>query len=152
MGDIVDTNDELFKVADLSVMSVFLHAYEEDLMHSRRDWVYRFARRSALPANPDLGVLEATIDRIGDIIDPNEHMALLIGSVENVGGVLQAGQFVAATIPIWNEPDIVEIPTKALVDEGNNSYIFTPARSGRLYGSECRKVARRAPAPRRGVP
>ena len=138
MGDIVDTNDELFKVADLSVMSVFLHAYEEDLMYLRRLGL-PIRAEIRLPANPDLGVLEATIDRIGDIIDPNEHMALLIGSVKNAGGVLQAGQFVSATIPIWNEPDIVEIPTKALVDEGNDSYVFVQPDPDVLR-FECRKV------------
>ncbi len=78
MGDIVDTNDELFKIADLSVMAVWLHAYEEDLMYLRRVGL-PIQAEIRLPANPDLGVLEATIDRIGDIIDPNEHMALLIG-------------------------------------------------------------------------
>ena len=123
VGDIVDTNAELFKIADLSVMTVWLHAYEEDLPHLRRLGL-PLRTEIRLPANPDLGVLEGTIDRIGDIIDPNEHMALLIGSVKNADGVLQAGQFVSATVQIWNEPDIVEIPTKALVDEGNDSYVF----------------------------
>lgn len=144
VGDIVDTNDDLFKIADLSVMSVYLHAYEEDLMYLRRlglpkDPIHAEIR---LPANPDLpglGVLDATIDRIGDIIDPNEHMALLIGSVKNVDGVLQSGQFVSATIPIWNEPDIVEIPTKALVDEGNDSYVFVQPEPDVLR-FKCRKV------------
>ena len=96
MGDIVDTNDELFKVADLSVMAVWLHAYEEDLMYLRRVGL-PIKAEIRLPANPDLGVLEATIDRIGDIIDPNEHMALLIGSIGNPNGVLPTGQFVSAT-------------------------------------------------------
>jgi cobalt-zinc-cadmium efflux system membrane fusion protein len=139
VGDIVDTNDELFKIADLRSLTVFLHAYEEDLMYLRRLGL-PIRAEIRLPANPDLGVLEATIDRIGDIIDPNEHMALLIGSVKNVGGVLQAGQFVSATIPIWNEPDIVEIPTKALVDEGNDSYVFVQP-DPQVLRFQCRKVS-----------
>ena len=139
VGDIVDTNDELFKIADLRVLTVFLHAYEEDLMYLRRLGL-PIRAEIRLPANPDLGVLEATIDRIGDIIDPNEHMALLIGSVKNVGGALQAGQFVSATIPIWNEPNIVEVPTKALVDEGNDSYVFVQPDPNVLR-FQCRKVS-----------
>ncbi|HTU24665.1 MAG TPA: efflux RND transporter periplasmic adaptor subunit [Pirellulales bacterium] len=138
MGDIVDTNDELFKVADLSVLTVYLHAYEEDLMYLRQMGL-PIRAEVHVPANPDLGVLEAKIDRIGDTIDPNEHMALLIGSVKNAGGTLQAGQFVSATIPIWNEPNIVEVPATALVDEGSDSYVFVQTDPDVLK-FECRKV------------
>jgi cobalt-zinc-cadmium efflux system membrane fusion protein len=138
VGDIVDTNAELFKIADLSVMSVWLHAYEEDLMYLRQ-LVRPIRAEIRLPANPDLGVLEGTIDRIGDIIDPNEHMALLIGSVKNEDGVLQAGQFVSATIQIRNEADVVEIPATALVDEDNDCYIFVQPDPN-VPRFQCRKV------------
>jgi cobalt-zinc-cadmium efflux system membrane fusion protein len=138
IGDIVDTNADLFKIVDMSVMSVWLHAYEEDLPYLRQ-LVRPIRADLRLPANPDLGVLEGTIDRIGDIIDPNEHMAFLVGSVKNEDGVLQAGQFVSATIKIRNEPDIVEIPTTALVDEDNNSYIFVQP-DPKVPRFTCRKV------------
>src|SRR5262249_49478566 len=77
-----------------------------------------------LPSNPELGAIEGQIDRIGDIIDPNEHMALLLGWVQNPARQLKTGQFVTATIEIGTELNVVEIPTTALVDEDNASYVF----------------------------
>ena len=138
VGEIVDTNAGLFKIADMSAMSVWLHAYEEDLPYLRRLGLPIHAD-IRLPANPDLGVLAGTIDRIGDIIDPNEHMALLMGTVQNPDDILQAGQFVAATVEIWNEPDIVEISARALVDEGNDSYVFVQPDPD-VPRFKCRKV------------
>jgi membrane fusion protein, heavy metal efflux system len=123
MYDIVDTTTDLFKIADLSVLNVSLHAYEEDLHYLER--LPRPIRAELrVPANPELGVVEATIDKIGEIVDPNEHMALLIGSVANPKGYLKTGQFVSATIDIGFEHNVIEIPATALVDQGDDSYIF----------------------------
>jgi membrane fusion protein, heavy metal efflux system len=122
-GEYVDSTVDLFKIADLSVLSVWLHAYEEDLPYLQR-LPRPIHAQIRLPSNPEIGVLEATVDRIGDIIDPNEHMALLLGSVGNSTGQLKTGQFVSATIEIGTEPNVVEIPTTALVDDGNDSYVF----------------------------
>jgi membrane fusion protein, heavy metal efflux system len=122
-GEFVDTTVALFTIADLSVLSVWLHAYEEDLPYLQA--LPRPIRAEIhLPSNPEIAAIEGTIERIGDIIDLNEHMALLLGSVDNAGGQLKTGQFVSATIDIGNEPNAVEIPATALVDEDNSSYVF----------------------------
>jgi membrane fusion protein, heavy metal efflux system len=137
-GDIVDTALDLFQVADLSVLNVWLHAYEEDLPYLQR-LPQPIHAELHLPANPDLGPIKATIDRIGGIIDPNEHMALLVGSVENPKGTLKASQFAPATIDLGVEPNVVEIPATALVDDGNDSYVFIQA-DPEVFRFTCRKV------------
>ncbi len=138
-GDIVDTNLDLFKIADVNVLSLWLHAYEEDLPYLQRlpQPIHALIR---LPANPDLGTIEATVDRVNPIIDPNEHMALLAGSVGNPKGDLKASQFVSATIDLGVEPNVVEIPATALVDDGSDSYVFIQA-DPEVFRFTCRKVA-----------
>ncbi len=123
VGESVDTNADLFKIADLSVLSVMLHAYEEDLPYLERLLPGPITVEIRLPANPELGVMAGTIDRIGHTIDPTEHMALLFGSVNNPTDTLKVGQFVSATIDIGVEPNVVEIPATALVDDGDDSYV-----------------------------
>ncbi len=88
VGDIVDTNVELFKIADLSELSMWLHAYEEDLTNLQH-LPMPLGVRVTLPANPELGELSGKIERVGQIIDPNEHMALLMGSLPNPKGNLR---------------------------------------------------------------
>jgi cobalt-zinc-cadmium efflux system membrane fusion protein len=123
VGDIVDTNVELFKIADLSELSMWLHAYEEDLTNVQH-LPMPLAVRVTLPANPELGELPGQIKQIGQIIDPNEHMALLMGSVPNPKGNLRAGQFVSAAIDLPAEDGVVAIPTNAMTDAGNESVVF----------------------------
>jgi len=123
MGDIVDNSADLFKIADLSVLTLWLHAYEEDLPYLQR-LPRPIPLTIRLPANPEVGELPAAIESIGDIINPLEHMALLVGQVENPRGELRAGQFVTARVSLAPEEDIVEIPTRALVEDGTESLVF----------------------------
>jgi cobalt-zinc-cadmium efflux system membrane fusion protein len=122
-GDLVNADSDLFKIADLSVLSAWARVYEEDLpmLHSMLKpitWKLR------LSSNPQAAPITGTIDRIGEIIDPNEHMALLAGLVKNPNGQLHAGQFITAVVDLPPEIDVVEIPTKALVEDGEESVVF----------------------------
>ncbi len=123
IGDIVDNTADLFKIADLSVLTLWLHAYEEDLPALERlPTPIPVAIR--IPANPEVGELPAAIESIGDIINPIEHMAVLVGHVENPRGELRAGQFVKARVTLAPEEGVVEIPTRALVEDGTESVVF----------------------------
>lgn len=123
VGDIVDTSTDLYKVADLSKLSVWAHAYEEDLPAILA--LSRPIRWSIqLKSDPRLQPFPGTIDKIGDIIDPNQHTALILGQVDNAEGRLRAGQFIMATIEIPPSPDEVVIPTTALVEDGYDSIVF----------------------------
>jgi cobalt-zinc-cadmium efflux system membrane fusion protein len=123
VGDIVDANAELFKIADLSTLAVYLHSYEEDLA-GLEDLPKPLQVSIKVPAHPELGTLEGTVDRFSPMIDPNEHMALLIGTVKNPRGALLANQFITADVGIPVEPGIVEIPANAVIDIGNEAIAY----------------------------
>ena len=123
VGDIVDANADLFKIADLSVLSVWLHPYEEDLPVLEK--LPRPLQVSIkIPAHPELGELPGKIDRFSPIIDPNEHMALLIGTVQNPNGALLANQFITADVGIPAEKGVVEIPSNAVIDVGDDVIVY----------------------------
>ena len=123
VGYLVDTDADLFKIADLSKLTVRGQIYEEDLpvlqsMQRPIPWKIR------LSSNPDAAPISGEINIIGDIVNPYTHMMFLIGSVENSDEKLFAGQFITATIELPPEPDVVEIPTRALVEDGNESVVL----------------------------
>lgn len=123
VGDIVAANSDLFKIADLQHLAVWAHIYEEDLppllaLPAPVRWTIR------LKSDPSAEPLTGVIDEIGDIIDPNQHTALVMGHVENLKGRLRAGQFITASIPLPPDPSEVEIPTSALVEDGEESVVF----------------------------
>ena len=123
VGDIVTTDADLYKIADLSDLRVWAYVYEEDLpallaLPEPIRWSVR------LKADPDAPPIAGTIERIGDLIDPNQHTALVVGRVDNPGRLLRAGQFITATIDLPPDPDEVEIPIAGLVEDGQESVVF----------------------------
>jgi cobalt-zinc-cadmium efflux system membrane fusion protein len=122
-GDLVNVDSDLFKVADLRVLSAWARIYEEDLP-LLKDLPRPITWKLRLNAVPDSSPIVGTLDHVGEIIDPNEHMALLVGLVENPTGELRAGQFITAIIDLPPEVDVVEIPVRALVEDGEESYVL----------------------------
>ena len=76
-----------------------------------------------LPANPARG-WTGTLERIGEIVDPNQHTVLVSGLVDNANGELKVGQFITATVALPPQPGELEIPSGALVEDGRESIIF----------------------------
>lgn len=119
-GTIVDTNDDLFKIADLSRIQVLASVYEEDLPYlerlkpEERHWLID------LKADPFDNKIPGEFETIGVAIDPNMHTGAVIGWVENRGQRLKVGQFVTATIQLSADPEMVEVPANAF-EEGTSS-------------------------------
>ncbi|AGA30829.1 efflux RND transporter periplasmic adaptor subunit [Singulisphaera acidiphila] len=122
-GDIVDTSLDLYKIADLDQLTIWAHAYEDDLPRLQTlpapiPWTVR------LKSEPAGVLLAGAIERIGDIIDPTQHTALVMGQVANPDRRLKVGQFVVATVDLPPPPNVVEIPIDALVEDGHESIVF----------------------------
>jgi cobalt-zinc-cadmium efflux system membrane fusion protein len=124
IGDMADTSTDLFKIANTDVVAVWANAYEEDLPSLRalpkeeRRWTIR------LPGDPLAAPIPGTIDKIGYVIDPNQHTALVMGRVENPGNALRAGQFITATVELPPPPQVLAVPIDALVEDGERSVVF----------------------------
>jgi membrane fusion protein, heavy metal efflux system len=124
VGDIVDTSFDLFKIADLSRLGVMANAYEEDmprldsLPESQREW------RIELHSLPDHPPLEGHFESIGNLIDPNQHTAVVTGWIDNPEELLRVGQFVEALIDLPVDQEVVELPVASVLDSGQKTYVF----------------------------
>ena len=125
VGDILgDTSADLFKVADMSRVVVMANAFEEDLPVLRalrpdqRNW------KIDIKADPNDIPIPGKIDLIGSIVDPAQHSAAIMGSLDNTDGRLNIGQFITATIDLPPDPTMVAVPTTALVEQGDDTQIF----------------------------
>ena len=132
LGDLVDTNLDLFKIADLSRLRVMAHAYEEQLPLLDRLGISQ--RRWAISVQSDAGLppMAGRFEQIGKVIDPNEHAALVTGWVDNRAGRLRAGQFITARVELPVPEGEVAIPSSTLVEEGQGQFVFVqpePAKS-----------------------
>jgi cobalt-zinc-cadmium efflux system membrane fusion protein len=124
IGDIVDTNDDLFKVADLRRLIVMANLYEDDLpsllslSEDERVWEVR------LTANPQAPPITGKIETIGNVIDPNQHTAVVQGWIDNSQDQLRVGQFVEAVISLPPRGNQVEIPLGGLIDDGPRKFVM----------------------------
>jgi cobalt-zinc-cadmium efflux system membrane fusion protein len=127
---VVDNTVNLFQVADVSQLLVKVHCQEdllptlESLHGKERQWTVK-----TVGAGSSAG-LPGFIDRIGYIIDPNQHTAIIKGYVDNPGHRFRAGQFVSAAVNIPPPGDVVEIPSDALVDDGLQAVVFVQPDPG----------------------
>lgn len=122
VGDIIDTTTDLFKVGDLSHLTVWVHVYEEDLPQLQAlpkplRWTVN------LPSRPGTG-FPGTLEQVGAVIDPNQHTALVSGRVENRDGSLKVGQFVTVAIEVPAPTGEIEVPADAVVEDGRETVVF----------------------------
>jgi cobalt-zinc-cadmium efflux system membrane fusion protein len=118
---VVDNTTNLFQIAKVDRLVVFAHVPEDELPAlerlplNLRQWTVKTTGSDPLPG---------PIDDIGYLIDPNQHTAIVKGHIENKDGKLRAGQFVTATVELPAPPDVVEVPTSAVIDDGQQCVVF----------------------------
>jgi cobalt-zinc-cadmium efflux system membrane fusion protein len=122
VGEIVDPSADLFKIGDLSELTVWAHAYEEDLpMLESLDrpihWVV------SVPSRPE-STFPGTLGNIGSMIDPAQHTALVSGQVENPNGELKVGQYITVTVEMRPPAGELEVPAAAVIEDGQQSCVF----------------------------
>ena len=143
LGDLVDTNIDLFKVADLSRLRVVAHAYEEDLpaldslKNDPREWTV------AVGAGQDEVARRGQFDQVGCIIDPNQHTALVMGWVDNRDGRLRVGQFITVRLDVPPPKSEVVVPAAALCEEAGRTTVFLHPRDTQEYVRRQVVVSRR---------
>jgi cobalt-zinc-cadmium efflux system membrane fusion protein len=148
-GAIVDTSFILYQVADVKKLAVYVHAYEEDLRALER------LRAEMLPAtvpwqvrimsdHGDIPLKSDGVERIGYVVDPNQHTDLVMGRVDNSDGKLRAGQFAIATVEMPAPAGVVSVPAAAVVEDGARSIVFVqPDPSRNVYTMRRVAVAQR---------
>jgi cobalt-zinc-cadmium efflux system membrane fusion protein len=144
VGDLVDTTTDLFKVADMHQLAVWVHAYEEDLPALTEVPPEQLRWAVRLKADPE--PLHGRVEHVSDLIDPNQHTVLVTGRVENPRGKLRANQFVTARVELPPPADEVTVPLTALVEDGRSSVIIVQEDPSRPeYTLRPVAVARRLP-------
>lgn len=128
VGDIVGTDTDLFKIGDLSQLAVWAHVYEDDLplleaLPTPISWTM------TLPSRPG-ATFFGTLEKVGAVIDPTQHTALMTGRVGNQSSGLKIGQFVTVTIQIPPPQNELELPANAVVEDGLQSFVFTQPLAG----------------------
>jgi cobalt-zinc-cadmium efflux system membrane fusion protein len=147
-GDTVDTSFDMFQIADLSKLTVWASAYEEDLRELNKlplpyPWKVQLAADARASGEADKGPMLNSdfFEKITPSIDPNQHTATLMGRVTpDRFQKAFVGRMVAATIDLPQPANTVSVPVSALDEDGESSVVFVQPDPDRPYYSQ-RKVA-----------
>jgi multidrug efflux pump subunit AcrA (membrane-fusion protein) len=108
------------------------------LKPEQRRWKVR------LLSDPAAAAVEAPIDRIAPVVNPETQTTLVVGRIANPNGRLRPGQVVRLTITLPQPVNEVAVPASALVEEGGATYVFVqPDARQRVYVPVRVKVVRR---------
>ena len=140
VGEIVATGVDLFTIADLSRMGVLANIYEDDihkltsLPPEQQNWMVR------LKAEPESPPIVGRFEVVGNVIDPSQHTAAVVGWISNPAHHLRTGQFITATIELPGPSDAVLVPNSSIIDEGTTATILV-ATDAEMLDIRARRVA-----------
>ena len=130
---VVDGTVNLFQIADVDRLMVIANASEDDLPTLVKLFREKGLRWTVRPvASLDSEGISGPIDEIGQLIDVNQHSAVVKGHIDNPQGQLRAGQFVTATIDLPWPDNVVEIPASAIIEDGKQSLVFVQTAEDRF--------------------
>jgi len=123
-GEVVETTENLFVIADLSHVWVQANIPEKDIpfVHSIRatGGTHADVRINAYPGE----VFKGTITYVGDVLDPSTRTMLLRLELPNGDGRLKPEMF--ATVRLFSEPqpDRLSVPEVALQRDQGKTFVF----------------------------
>ena len=119
-GELVDSNKELFTIADLSQVWLVGDIYERDLERVQ----LKQAVRVTLDSIPDR-VFDGRVSFINEMLDPQARTLEIHSEVHNDQMLLKPNMFARVEIQI-RQKKALTVPSTALQRNGDNNYLYVP--------------------------
>lgn len=119
VGEVVDTEKELFTVADISTVWVLADVYEKDLAKITRDGSVAVK----VDAYPDR-TFTGRITHVSDLIDPATRAAKVRCVVDNRDGALKLDMFAKVALGTVEERQAMTVPVDAVQLVDNQPLVF----------------------------
>ncbi len=118
-GEAVDTERELFTIADISTVWVQGDVYEKDIAAVRQ------GKQATVTVNAYPGeIFTGRITYISDVLDPQTRTAKVRCEVANPRGLLKLEMFATIQIPTGVQREALMIPAAAVQQVDNESVVF----------------------------
>jgi len=124
-GQLVETTDTLYRIADLSRVWVWCDVYEADLaaLHDRT------ASGVGVPAQVRSGafgqvVFHGTLDLIGSQLDRQTRTVKVRVVVDNSERRLKPGMFVRIAVGLDGDREVLRVPATAVLSDAGQTFVF----------------------------
>lgn len=139
LGDQVNDQSPLFKVADLDTVWVIANVFEKDL---ERVAVGQAASVS-VRAHPDR-VFEGPVTWVAAVLDEKTRTMQARIEIDNKDGHLKPGSFATAVIKVVTKADGLSVPPAAIQRQKSESIVFVQATDG-VYQRRAVKLGETSP-------
>jgi cobalt-zinc-cadmium efflux system membrane fusion protein len=130
-----DNNQNLFQIAKVDKVVVQINAHEDELREllalKPEDRKWTIQPYGLGPAD----AIDGYIEEIGLLEDAFQHTIPLRGRIENKNKALRGRQFVTATIKLPPPPNVLEVPSTAVMDDGKQAIVFVQDPKNASYFS-----------------
>ena len=124
----VDTNTSLMQIADVGTVLVVADMFESDDASAVRAGAPVQILVPSLPGT----VLEANVESVSAVVDPERHSIPVRVRIENSRGRLKPNQYVEMRLRLAVQEGATEIPISALVSDGAKQYVYVQEEPGKL--------------------
>ena len=118
-GEVVESDKELFTIADISTVWVLADVYEKDLAKITREGTVTIK----VDAYPDR-VFSGRITHVSDLIDPTTRTAKVRCVVENRDGALKLDMFAKVLLGTTEARQVLAVPADAVQQVDNQPVVF----------------------------
>jgi multidrug efflux pump subunit AcrA (membrane-fusion protein) len=130
---VVDNTVNLYTLARIDQLVVYANCPEDDLKELDRLRRAGQLEGTVQTVGTEKESVKWTITDIGQLIDPNQHTAVIKGYIDNPNSTIRAGQFATATVELLPLEGVVEIPTTAVVEDGRQSVVFVQTDAAKSH-------------------
>ena len=124
-GEVVETDQKLFTVANLNDMWVIGNVPEKDVQFIRKDQQVKVV----LAAYPH-ALFTGIITYIGDVLDPATRTMSLRVTVPNPDRLLKPEMFAIVSVMSLSSPDALSVPLAAVQDGPTGKMVFVQQEAG----------------------
>ena len=124
-GEVVETDQKLFTVADLTDVWVIGNVPEKDVRFIRKDQKVNVV----LAAYPH-AIFTGTITYVGDVLDPATRTMRLRVTVPNPDRLLKPEMFAIVSVYAASSPDTLSVPLAAVQDGSAGKMVFVQREAG----------------------
>ena len=118
-GEVVETQQKLFTVADLSAVWVVGNVPEKDVQYIRKD-----QRVDVIASAYPHGIFQGTITYVGDVLDPATRTMRLRVTVPNSDLLLKPEMFAIVRVYVVAAPDALTLPLAAVQNGPTGTMVF----------------------------
>lgn len=124
-GEVVETHQKFFTVADLSDVWVVGNVPEKDVQYIRKD-----QKVDVILAAYPHAIMSGTITYIGDVLDPTTRTMRLRVTVLNPDRLLKPEMFAIIRVYAESSPDALSVPLAAVQDGPTGKMVFVQRGTG----------------------